>query len=330
MFNAQSKGRGRFKPAYEFGRNRRNTIIVIFVFISLCFALILFEKLIYSSHSPLRLLLNQNNLLSTISDEGLMKFNNHKRYCKSRRHIVVQILAKQTKSITFLDIGGHEGKTTFPTLLCLPISHRVITVEPVRHNQNTLSSTGTKLGLYEPSHQWIIVRAAFSNRTEHSTIYIPGNFTDNASLDRDAAALNVARSSKFKGLPVKQDIELIRGDDLLIQNDIYPSFVKIDVQGAESLVIQGMAKTFSQNRNMIVFAEHDPGLIEKYGLGLGDAIRQMISFGFTAYCNPEISVSNGIFVISTQTVEVSAEQASFRPFLWKTRCKDIIYWKMGA
>lgn len=264
------------------------------------------------------------------TNEYFQMFMNVEEYCKIRQHEVVQIISKQTKSITFLDIGGHEGKTTFPTLLCLPINHRVITVEPVQYNQYALSGIGARMGLHEPSHQWVLVRAALSNETRRSVIYIPGNFTDNASLVSSAAALNVGRSLKYRGLPMKQDVQLLRGDDLLEKKNIYPNFIKIDVQGAEALVIQGMSKILSANRNMLLFAEHDPGLIKRHGLGLGDAFRRMTDLGFKAYCHPEIIVSQGQFVVSENSVTVYEEQISDRQFLSRQRCKDIIYWKIGV
>lgn len=328
MSSTFSKKWGRGKPN---AISERSKSISIFFTVILSFSclVISLKNLVPTTHTHVDFFRESEPFTSNSNNQIFQNTDIVKQYCKSRRHEVVHILEKQTKSITFLDIGGHEGKTTFPPLLCLPINHRVITVEPVKYNQHTLSRKGATMGVHEPSYQWMLVRGAFSNETRRSVIYVPGNFTDNASLVSSAAALNVARSLNYRGRPLKQDVELIRGDDILLSKEIYPNFIKVDVQGAEALVIQGMSKLLSINRNMLLFAEHDPGLIAKHGLNLGDAFRQMMIFGFKAYCHPDINVWQGKFVISGDDGEVTEEQISDRHFLWRKRCKDIVYWKMG-
>lgn len=272
----------------------------------------------------------QESSHNAVHQRHLFSNSNHlKNICKSMNHQVVQIIAKQTRSITFLDVGGHEGKTTFPPLLCLPITHRVITVEPVPFNQNTLSERGARNGLVEPSYHWKLIRGAFSNRTEKSTIYVPGKYTDNASLMSSAALFNVAGSRKYKGTAIPQNVQLYKGDDLLFENSVYPDFIKIDVQGAEALVISGLSKILSMNRDMLVFAEHDPGLALQYHLRLSDAFQQMVQMGFKAYCHAEIGVENGRFFVSENSTTVTEEQVSSIKYLWKNKCQDIIYWKLG-
>lgn len=235
-------------------------------------------------------------------------------------------IRNQTRSLLILDIGGHSGKTTFPPILCFPISHRVITVEPVHSNQNILIQRGKLLGLSHQSNQWNLIRGAFSNITQDSVIYISGSATDNSALSEGSAEV-VLKFRKSKEKVHAQPVQVFRGDDIIYNNGLKPDFIKMDTQGAEFMVMQGLRKILSEDRNMVVVAEHAPNLIEKYALGTLDAVILMKSLGFRAYCNPVVKIVNGLFVVPESSSEIIDDKTDGRRY---GGCHDFLYWKLGS
>jgi FkbM family methyltransferase len=63
-------------------------------------------------------------------------------------------------------------------------------------------------------------------------------------------------------------VETARLDDIL-PGDFVPSLLKIDVEGAELLVLRGAAESVARHRPMIIF-EHGVGGFERYGDAPGD------------------------------------------------------------
>jgi FkbM family methyltransferase len=57
-------------------------------------------------------------------------------------------------------------------------------------------------------------------------------------------------------------------------------FIKIDTQGAEPLVLEGMHATIERSREQLgVLMEYAPGLLERYGAGVGAFIAQLDALG---------------------------------------------------
>lgn len=199
-------------------------------------------------------------------------------------HKALQALYIHKRSILYLDIGGHEGTASFPALICASIAHRVITVEPVARNQDRLVSIGASFGVSEPSFQWRLIRGAFSNETGTTTIYVPSDREDNAALDRGTSTINVGGEAK------EEEVKLFKGDDVLVSAQLKPDVIKIDVQGVELKVMQGLDKVLSEERSMTVVAEHDCKLTTNNGFDLKQPYEFMIQRGFKAYCAPKLTL----------------------------------------
>lgn len=114
-------------------------------------------------------------------------------------------------------------------------------------------------------------------------IYVRWNLFNNTPLDSSAALLNVTRSLNYRALILRQDVELIRGDYIVLSKAIHPKFIKDSIQGAEPLGVQGISKLLSINRNMVSFGDHDPYRIRKDGLYLGDTLWKLMIFGLKGF-----------------------------------------------
>lgn len=82
-------------------------------------------------------------------------------------------------------------------------------------------------------------------------------------------------------------VETARADDLVASGDLpVPNVVKIDVEGAEPLVLEGMAETLSRDAcQHVVLETHEPNPVqpsyEDYGYSYDDLIDMLESYGFT-------------------------------------------------
>jgi len=67
-------------------------------------------------------------------------------------------------------------------------------------------------------------------------------------------------------------------------------FVKMDIQGAEPLVIEGMTKTIEENKDIKIMLEWWPDAIRKYGIDPEKHLTKLVNLGFKIF---EIDDQNG-------------------------------------
>lgn len=254
-----------------------------------------------------------------------------KEYCRKqytpdgRFHEAFRVLHLYERSALFLDIGAHEGLTTFPPIACAPVRHRVITVEPVRKNIDLLLNTAKQLGIQKPSHHWNVIHAAFSNVTQPSaTMYVPSGREDNAALDNMTATANVG------GTATAETVWVVPGDDEIFDKGMKPDVIKIDVQGFELMVMKGLDKVVSEKRNMIVISEYDSRLMLMNGIETIEPFDYMISKGFKCFCAPSLRLDrNGVVYANESKDELTRElmQTPGGRVPDVSKCSDLTYIK---
>lgn len=85
-----------------------------------------------------------------------------------------------------------------------------------------------------------------------------------------------------RGRTTSRSVPVFRGDDLVQQEHLpVPRAVKIDVQGFEYAVLQGLERTLSADQCRLVCCEVHPTLLPE-GLTAEDVYRLLRSFGFTS------------------------------------------------
>lgn len=89
---------------------------------------------------------------------------------------------------------------------------------------------------------------------------------------------------EYLGEPPGESFEVscTRLDDLLPEFDNRIDFIKIDVEGAEPLVLRGAAQTIAANPQLNIIMEWSPGQISHAGFDVSEFIREIESLGLDA------------------------------------------------
>ena len=167
-----------------------------------------------------------------------------------------------------IDIGANHGMVSIP---CSLMGYKVVGFEPVKANFddciNNLTLNNCK--------DFNIYNYALSNENAELKIYVP-ECPDNASLSQKAAISNMANKGYTEEL-----VRSIKFDDWIIENPQFGDvgFIKIDVQGAEYKVLDGMKKFLSNADDVYMVVEYEHHL-----LSMGYTYEQLdeliASFGF--------------------------------------------------
>lgn len=83
---------------------------------------------------------------------------------------------------------------------------------------------------------------------------------------------------KNKGRSVQVPVATL--DELIPRNESI-SVLKIDVEGTETWVLEGATDLLKSRRIHRIFSEHDPLLMEQYGIEMTSAISMLNYYGFT-------------------------------------------------
>lgn len=79
------------------------------------------------------------------------------------------------------------------------------------------------------------------------------------------------------------EVESISIDEYLQDKDIKVDFIKMDIQGSEPLVIEGMRKTIEKNKNLKLMMEWWPDAIKKYNIKPDKHLQELVSLGFNIF-----------------------------------------------
>lgn len=174
-----------------------------------------------------------------------------------------------------LDVGSNFG--FFTCLFCRKAPNgRVVAVEADHH---IFELCRDNLGI----NGFIVengtaLHAAVSDSNEDVTLYRRLGRSGNTSI--------CAADRSFTDLLGEPPVEAftvpgIRVDDLLDRFDGRLDFIKVDVEGAEPLVLRGAERTVATNPQLSIVMEWSPGQIRSAGFDLGDFVRDMVAQGLT-------------------------------------------------
>lgn len=165
--------------------------------------------------------------------------DNTLRRFREERDIFRDVLDELKQDDVFYDIGANTGLFTCFVGNRHPDTE-VVAVEPYRPNVEELERN---LDLNRCTAT--IVEKAFSNETDLRTLSVP----DDDSPGHGTASIDASASDG-------DAVELVRGDDLVSQGILpQPNVVKIDVEGAEPLVLDGMQETLRNEDCRLVYCE---------------------------------------------------------------------------
>jgi len=183
-----------------------------------------------------------------------------------------------------LDIGANIGQTLFNYYAR---GWRVVAFEPVPENVNTIRRNIFINGV--GSDRIALVNGVASNHSGAIEIYTPKGWSDSTSVSQEGvAAWKGIDIHKVSAIEVDEYIDAAKSPHF--RNKIM--FVKIDTQGHELSVLQGMKKFLSDppstedlgGWSFIVKAEYDADLQKKSGHGPNDMLDFMWGLGYEVRC----------------------------------------------
>ncbi len=162
------------------------------------------------------------------------------------------------------DVGAHVGYHSLGFAALVGEKGRVIAFEPNRFNQKRFVKN-LRLNL-DLAKRIKIIRAALSDKNGTVEFIVSDEVENTRSSGSHLGnILPPENPSVYEGFK-KTKIKTFRADTLVARKIIpSPSVIKIDVEGAEELVIRGAAKTISKYKPIIFIEVH--GILQMYALG---------------------------------------------------------------
>jgi FkbM family methyltransferase len=164
-----------------------------------------------------------------------------------------------------IDVGANVGFFSLRFARWVGESGEVISIEPEDRNYNTLISALRREGLFNRVRALKAVAAAAPG-----AMFLEINPLHPADhkLSRDGTGLAV---------------DAVVLDDLVRdKTDLRPGLVKIDVQGAEMLVLQGASGILKQSRPALFVELHEEGL-SKFGTSVSAILNYLSQYGYEPY-----------------------------------------------
>ena len=181
---------------------------------------------------------------------------------------LLNLTQKVSKDKAIIDVGGNCG------LFCIPVEkdgYKVFTFEPINMNIELLELNKVE----NNCNNLTIIQKALSNNNSKKKIFIP-YCSDNTSFN-----LSVAISNMNIKDYVEEIVSCQTFDSWIDKNqDVNVGFIKIDVQGFEKEVLEGMQKFLKECNDVYIFIEWDEKHTTQAGSSLGELETLIISNGF--------------------------------------------------
>lgn len=180
-----------------------------------------------------------------------------------------QLFQKLLKpGMTVVDVGANIGLYTALAARGVGPNGRVVAVEPESHNCEFIRKTLARNQFTNVE----VVQAGIGDQTGMAHLYINlENRADHRIFDKQATRSAV-------------DVQLYRLDDLLAKLGItHVDMIKIDIQGAEALAVEGMLSTWQSNSDIRVMIEFWPWGILQSGHQPADLLRRIREQGFSIF-----------------------------------------------
>ena len=175
---------------------------------------------------------------------------------------------------TVMDVGANWGYFTLLAAAAVGPSGAVVSLEPDPRQYETLAGNVAMNGFTHVT----TLRAAASSRPGRVTLLGYSDDEENRGVTRIAAgdgraAPDAARQFDVDAVTIDGLMPPIREVDL----------VKIDVEGAEDLVLEGMREGLSQHRYRAILLELHPTLLEARGVNPESCVRVLQQHGYRGW-----------------------------------------------
>lgn len=167
---------------------------------------------------------------------------------RDREHRAMEAFRKFVKSgDTVIEIGGHIGYVSLHLRGLIGDEGRLIIFEPGPNNLPYLRANIAPFSNIE------LVEAACGDDDTTVDFWIEGLSGQNNSLDRNYKNFEANRKNAFSVENMRRvQVPMKRLDSFLDETGFWPDIIKIDVEGAEQLVLEGAERCLAEIRPTIV------------------------------------------------------------------------------
>jgi FkbM family methyltransferase len=196
-------------------------------------------------------------------------------------NITAWIRSRLQPGDTFIDVGAHFGYYSTLASKLVGAAGHVVAVEPIDEFHRNLRHV---LKLNNCDNVRTIERAATRCR-EDLSLWLGGSENlGNTSLHQDHVTQSYHRDHQVRNVAVSGDsLPALLTDAELEQ----ASLIKIDVEGAESAVVEGLAGSLKRLRaDVEIVMEVSPRILGETGHSVAEAVKPLVEEGFHIYRIP--------------------------------------------
>jgi FkbM family methyltransferase len=172
---------------------------------------------------------------------------------------------------TAIDAGSHIGFFTMILASLVGPDGRVFAFEPLDSNAELLEQS---IAENRFAGRVVFQRAAVGAATGSATLTFPAE-----TLNSGGAYLLRAGTSPLTGNQTRR-VPVVALDDLPIRRPV--ALIKMDVEGAEPLVLKGAARIIREDRPTVLSEVHPTQLDRASGVGAGEFFSQVEALGYRA------------------------------------------------
>lgn len=225
-----------------------------------------------------------NNFLKSHLKSNFVEIDGHKMFLDSldslslsttgvHEELETEFVKKAIKKgDVVIDIGANIGYFTLIFARLVGDEGKVYAFEPEPANFNLLKKNVETNGYQNV----VLVRKAVLDKTGKTKLYIASD-TNAAHRITDAKELYQFRNQE------SIEIDSVRLDDYFRDYNQKINFIKIDIEGVESVAIKGMSSLLRRMNDIKVMVEFVPYFIKKLGIEPEEFIQLLKEFDFKIY-----------------------------------------------
>lgn len=202
--------------------------------------------------------------------------------------------------MTVVDIGANIGYYTLIAGTRVGDDGHVFAFEPEEVNYNFLEKNVRNNSL---EHRVNIYKIALSDRSGQQKLYLTENNKGTHSF-ADNRNTNTSITVETKTL-----------DEILLPHTQQIDIIKMDIEGAEALVIDGMKELINKNPHVKIFTEFYPKAMRRLGKSPLEFLKKLHNFGFKIYDIDETKKTTVLIGDYQQFLQGFPDYESFRNLL---------------
>ena len=237
--------------------------------------------LLNSSLVRSHLVISLGRFVRSLSKSNIVEIEGRKMFTQNNDGLALSIFKiyepNQTKIVkkyvhegdVVIDVGAHVGYYTLLMAQLVGKNGKVYSFEPDPVNFELLKKS-VEINGFE---NVVLIQKAVSDTTEKIKLFLGDN----------DSAINRIYDAKLGDAKKSIDVESVTIDEYFKENDKLFNFIKIDSEGSEAKIINGMEKFLTKNRKLIMMTEFFPFLIKKSGDEPKQYLKSLENSGFELY-----------------------------------------------